>query len=93
MCHNEFLKLFSKNLRYLRLKNGMTQKEAADLCGLTRSSYTYYESGTSTPPIYKLYLLAEYFEVKVDDLLIEDLELKDLIVMDEKVRDISNAEK
>ena len=59
------------NLRLLRTNKGVTQQEVADSIGVTRVSYIGFENGkTNIKPEYLL-RLAKYFDVTVDDILIE----------------------
>lgn len=38
-------------LKDCRQKNGLTQEEAADLSGISRSYYTHIEKGSKTPTV------------------------------------------
>ena len=62
----------AEKLRWLRCQRNLFQIEVADYAGLERSTYIGYEEGTrdSYPPD-KLALIAELFQVPVDDLLDE----------------------
>lgn len=64
----------AQNLRYLREKNGETQKDISKLLPVTGYGYSEmtvsrYESGECEPELQKVILLAEHFNVTVDDLL------------------------
>ena len=62
------------NIRYLRLKNEMTQETLAERLG--RKSYTTiqkWESGVAEPPIRIARQIAELFGVSIDDLTNTDL--------------------
>lgn len=64
----------SKNIRYLRLKAGMSQDELASR--LNYKSYTTiqkWETGVSEPPLKTLDKLATIFNVDIDDLAKRDL--------------------
>ena len=61
--------MFSKNLKYYRLKNRMTKKELASLAGLTPMAITHYENGERVPDIKIIENLAEALHVKVSDFL------------------------
>lgn len=75
-------------LKYYRSECGLTQQDVADLLGLERSSYTYYETGKTTPDIETLVRLSKIFHIDFYDLLsgcntetgkyVSDTELKDL---------------
>lgn len=76
-------------LKYYRSECGLTQQDVADLLGLERSSYTYYETGKTTPDVETLVRLSKIFHVDFFDLLsgcnietgkyVSDVELEDLI--------------
>ena len=61
--------MFSKNLRYYRLKNSMTKKELADKSDLTSMAITNYENGTRKPSMDILKKLAVALNVHVSDFL------------------------
>lgn len=62
----------SKTLRRLRLKAGLTQQNMADALNINRSTYTYYETGKTTPDIYTIKVLAKVLEVEVEVLIDEN---------------------
>ena len=62
--------MFSKNLRYYRLKNFMTQKQLAEKVGLAPSTITHYERGSRTPSMEILKALAEALGIHVSDFLL-----------------------
>ena len=67
-----------KNIRYLRKKSSFSQDEIAEKLGY--KSYTTiqkWETGDSEPPLKKTKILAEIFDVDMDDLVNVDLELRD----------------
>ena len=41
--------MFSKNLKYYRLKNNLTKRKLSEISGLTPMAITNYEAGTRTP--------------------------------------------
>ena len=43
--------MLATHLRLLREKNGLTQKQVADMLNIDRSTYAYYESGKTRPDI------------------------------------------
>lgn len=57
------------NLKELRTKSGMYQKDVAKLIGIERTSYVRYETGTTEPDIKTLIRLADIFGVTVDYLI------------------------
>jgi len=61
--------VFCSNLKELRIKMDLTQKQIADSLKIDRSTYSYYESGKTCPPLDSLKRLAMIFSVSLDDLL------------------------
>lgn len=57
------------NILKLRRKKGVTQEVLADFIGVTKTSVSKWETGTTMPDIQMLPLLASYFEVSVDELI------------------------
>ncbi len=62
-------KEFGDRLRGIRQKNELTQKQVADTLHLDRSTYAYYERGTTEPSMGTTRKLAELFKVSVDELI------------------------
>jgi len=54
----------------LRTSKGLPQSEIAKRLGITRSAYTYYETGRSEPSISSLIILASFYEISLDDLIL-----------------------
>lgn len=57
------------NILKLRRKKGVTQEVLAEFIGVTKTSVSKWETGTTMPDIQMLPLLASYFEVSVDELI------------------------
>ena len=69
--------MLSKNLKYLRLKNGYSQEFIAERLGYkTYTTIQKWESGVSEPPISKLKELSDIYNVDMDTMYRKDLELK-----------------
>lgn len=56
-------------LKKTRKQYKMTQGDVAKLLGVSRSGYTYYENGRSTPSIETLKKLAVIYDTTVDDIV------------------------
>ncbi|MDU7338238.1 MAG: helix-turn-helix domain-containing protein [Clostridium sp.] len=70
------LRTIGKNLRIFREKCGYTQQHLANVLNIDRSTYSYYESGKTTPDISSLILLSQVFCISLPELLgQEDLSL------------------
>lgn len=65
----------SEKIMELRKRNGMTQEELADLCGVSRQSISKWEADIVLPETEKLLLLGKTFHVSLDVLLRDELTL------------------
>ena len=61
--------LLGARLRKYRLENGYSQNHIANILGIERSTYTYYEVGKTTPVVFDLMRLANLYGTNLDDLL------------------------
>ncbi|MDO4939986.1 MAG: XRE family transcriptional regulator [Lachnospiraceae bacterium] len=61
--------MFSKNLKYYRLKQNMSKKDLAAACGITSMAITNYESGIRTPDMQTINKLASVLGVHVVDFI------------------------
>ena len=64
--------MLSKILKRLRENIGYTQQQVAEALHVERSTYTYYETGKTTPDINTIIKLAKIFGVSYVDLLNEE---------------------
>jgi len=81
------LKTIAKRLRGIRKACGFTQQQVAAVLNVDRSTYTYYETGKTSPDIHTVKTLAELFNVSVNELLYEEG-----ILHSEQVEEISEEE-
>ena len=58
-----------ESLKAIRKRFNMTQDEVAVFLGVSRSGYTYYETGKSEPSIDTLKKLATIYDITVDEIL------------------------
>ena len=61
--------ILSLRLKLLRVASGMRQEEVADMLGIGRSAYTYYELSRSRPDYDALIRLAKLYNVTIDYLV------------------------
>lgn len=61
--------LVGPKLRYCRTNCGLSQQQVATALGINRTTYTYYESGRSQPPLKTLLRLSNIFRVDISALL------------------------
>ena len=59
---------FSQSLKQHRTANGLTQKQMADKLGMTPNAYQKYELNTREPNLDTLILIADIFNVSLDEL-------------------------
>ncbi|KRM73043.1 XRE family transcriptional regulator [Lacticaseibacillus brantae] len=65
--------MFSNNLKYLRKSRGLDQAQLADALNKSASTISEWETNKYTPKIGILADIAGFFDVKLDDLMNEDL--------------------
>ena len=63
----------AQNLRYLREQKGLSQRECAEIFGLSGSAIAMWEQDQRKPDIEMIVRLAEYFDVSLDELVLKDL--------------------
>lgn len=61
--------MFSKNLKYYRLRAGLSKKALAQACGVTPMAMTHYETGDRRPDIDVVERIADALGVHLADLL------------------------
>ena len=64
---------FKETLRELRSMRGLGQQQLADLLQISVKTISHWETGYSEPSISQLILLADFFEVTLDDLVVRDI--------------------
>lgn len=65
--------IVNKNLKFLRVQQGLTQKQLAEKLGLKQAAIGAYEEERATPPLSSLLDLMKIFNVNLDDLVKYDL--------------------
>ena len=76
--------MFNANIKYLRQKHKISQQVLAEAMNIPRTTLGDYERGKTEPNLEMLVKLAEYFKVKLDDLLRKNLSHEDLEVLRNK---------
>lgn len=79
-------------LKELRLKAGVTQKELANVLGVTGQTLLNWENGIYEPKIAELIKLADYFNVTVDYLIDRPTSNNEIDLVCRKLRDIDKEE-
>ncbi|HEU4495574.1 MAG TPA: LexA family transcriptional regulator [Flavobacterium sp.] len=67
------MSIFSNNIKYLRNKKGVSQREVAENINISRDSYAKYEDGKNSPSPEKLVSISRYYHISIDILLTVDL--------------------
>lgn len=65
--------MVNKNLKFLRTRQGLTQKQFAEKLGLKQSAIGAYEEERATPPLQCLLEISDMFKVSLDVLTRKDL--------------------
>ena len=60
---------FSENLKNLRKVSNIDQSKLAEQLNVSSKTVSHWETGYTEPSINQLILLANYFDVTVDDLI------------------------
>lgn len=66
---------FHEKLKMLRKKKGLTQKSLCNMLNISQGTYAMWENGRREPNFEKLSMLACIFDVSIDFLLSEYLEI------------------
>ena len=59
----------AESLKRIRKKYKMTQEDIALFLGVSRSGYTYYETGKTTPSVEVLKKLATIYDTTIDEIV------------------------
>lgn len=60
--------LIGKNLKELRLAEGLTQQQLADKLNICRVNYTRYETDAARPDYETLIAIADFYHITLDEL-------------------------
>ena len=63
-----------KKILELRVQNGLTQKQLADMCGFSQSALNLWENGKRQPKINQVQKIASTLKVSINDLLESNLD-------------------
>lgn len=73
LCYNQIkcvIKMeFAEKLKRIRCKMNLTQKDVAEIVGITRTAYANYEQGLREPDLATVRKLCVVLNVSADDLL------------------------
>lgn len=63
--------MFGEKIRALRMQQGLSQEQLAEVCGVSRQAISKWERGDSLPDTERLMQLCRYFHVSADFLLFD----------------------
>ena len=66
----------AKNLAFLRKRSGLTQVEMAEKTGIKRNTWSNWENEVAQPGVEDIFMIAQFFDISIDDLIKEDLETR-----------------
>ena len=78
--------LFTDRLKLARSECKLTQQQIADMLGIDRSTYSYYELGVSEPSYEKIIALARIFKTDVEWLIGADKGAEDWNAADSELK-------
>ena len=65
--------IFGKNLKTLRLLKNISQRELGNDLNVCNQTVSFWESGAREPDLDTLVIIAKYFDVSLDSLLLEKI--------------------
>lgn len=71
------IRFIGSNIEHLRKKQKWTQEQLGEKIGIKKGTISAYEKGKALPPLDKCKILAELFDVNLDDLVNKDLTQSD----------------
>lgn len=70
----DFYKRIGHNISFLCKERGIKQAALAMDLGVSQATISQYESATRIPPIERLFAIADYFKVPIQDIMFSDFE-------------------
>ncbi len=64
---------FSKKLKEIRKKEGISQEQLAERIGVSRQAITKWETGKGLPDVENMVIIAEIFKTTIDELLMDSM--------------------
>lgn len=84
---------FSEKLLYLRTKSGISQEELAQRLGVSRQAISKWEVGDSVPELMKVIEISKMFNITIDCLVKDELDVASDGSVEKRVIDFLNAAK
>lgn len=83
------MSFFGKNIKKIRTVKGMSQSAFAEIFGLKRATLGAYEEHRSEPKIETIIKIANYFSIKIDNLLTNEITVNELLQFKESLTTLS----
>ena len=64
---------FASNLKVLRKENGLSQPQLAKELNVSKGMISFWENGTCEPTASNIIIVAEFFGVSIDELLLTQM--------------------
>lgn len=80
---------FKEMLKYLRMRENLSQSELADKLGVAKSTISMYEVGKREPDFETLEAIADFFNVDMNFLLGKDGSENDTYYLNDEVRELA----
>ena len=74
--------MLSRKLKEMRMEAGLTQEQAAEKLGVTRSAIARWETNKGIPDISNLIAISNYFHISLDEMIKGNEEVKNKIISD-----------
>ncbi len=81
--------ILSRNIKKLRAFKNLNQTEFAALFNIKRSSIGAYEEGRAEPKLDTLIMMADYFDLTIDELVKKELTINQITKFDENFKKYS----
>lgn len=75
----------SNNLKRLRTDLNLTQKQLSEIAGVQEKSYQAWERRGIEPPIEKLKLLANFYQLTIDELINDNSVIADEMTLEQRI--------
>lgn len=74
---NDLKRALPENIRAYLKREGVTQKDLAEMCGVCENSIGIYVRGKSVPSLYYAYLLSDVMGMTIDEMMMPIKEEKE----------------
>lgn len=83
---------FAEKVMALRKLRGLTQEELCEQIGVTRQVIYRWEKGIASPSVDRLILISDYFNVSIDSLIRDEIEIEMAGFTNETTYDVTESD-